>query len=84
MHASNGSVTDHLILLLHLRALGWCSQAAWPQSYHFADVERLGAFQMAHLRALGIKDPQNWPQAKIAATEQGWNVSHLLLMSSQL
>ena len=49
-------------------------QVAWPATYHFADVERIAAFQMAHLRALGVRDPQNWPQAKIAATEQGWNV----------
>ena len=49
-------------------------QVAWPASFHFADVERIAAFQMAHLQALGVNDPQNWPQAKIAATEQGWNV----------
>ena len=49
-------------------------QVAWPASFHFADVERIAAFQMAHLRAQGVSDPQNWPQAKIAATEQGWNV----------
>ena len=49
-------------------------QVAWPATYHFADVERIAAFQMAHLRAQGVSNPQNWPQAKIAATEQGWNV----------
>ena len=65
------------VMLIHRASEDRCVkrvQVAWPASYHFADVERLGAFQMAHLRALGIKDPQNWPQAKIAATEQGWNV----------
>ena len=49
-------------------------QVAWPATYHFADVERIAAFQTAHLQARGVTDPQNWPQAKIAATEQGWNV----------
>ena len=60
-----------------------CLQVAWPASYHFADVDRLGAFQLAHLRALGITDPQNWPQAKIAATEQGWNVRLCNLHAAQ-
>lgn len=69
-----GPAFSHVGFLSVNSVENYVMQIAWPATYHFADVERIGAFQMAHLRALGVKDAQNWPQAKIAATEQGWNV----------
>lgn len=49
-------------------------QVDWPTYFHFADIDRIAAFQVSMLRKAGVAEPQRWPQAMMAATEQGWPV----------
>ncbi|KAK9906883.1 hypothetical protein WJX75_009691 [Coccomyxa subellipsoidea] len=44
----------------------------WPTYFHFADIDRIAAFQLDMLRRAGVTEPHRWPQAMMAATEQGW------------
>ncbi|CAL8462476.1 g2009 [Coccomyxa elongata] len=57
---------------LAIHPYGNPTKADWPTYFHFADINRIAAFQVSMLRKAGAAEPQRWPQAMMAATEQGW------------
>lgn len=59
---------------LGLSWVGLCLQPDWPTYFHFADIDRIAAFQLDMLCRAGVTEPHRWPQAMMAATEQGWPV----------